>query len=315
VARTVAVTGAGGFIGRRLIERLCRDGDHVRALIRHRPIAADVPAHRLRIVKGSLDDPGALAELVDGADAVVHLAGLIKARRRRDFFDVNAEGVARLVRAICARASMAKLVMVSSLAAREPGLSSYATSKRAGEAVLLDRDHACPWTILRPPAVYGPGDRETLPFFKGIRRGFGAMLGGRDARFSLLHVDDLAAAIAELLPRGNADGLILELDDGTPGGHSWTSMIKAGERAMGVRARRLPVPPAVLYGLGGVNAALKVIPGYTPMLTPDKARELTHPDWVADCRPILNNTGWLPTLSIESGFRETVDWYQLHRWL
>jgi len=312
---TIAVTGASGFIGRRLIERLCRDGHHVRGLLRRRPIDVDVVKDQLHIIKGSISDPKALAALIDGTDAVVHLAGLIKARRRQDFFDINAGGVARLMDAMTDSQTKAKLVLVSSLAAREPGLSSYAASKRCGEAVLLEAEKKIPWTVLRPPAVYGPGDRETLSFFKGLRFGVGAMLGGRQARFSLIHVDDLTAAIVDVIDRTSADRLVLELDDGTEGGHSWPSMIEAGERIMNVKARRLAVPPLVLTTLGYANAALRLLPGYTPMLTPEKARELTHPDWVARSDRIRSETGWRPAIGIDSGFRATVDWYQFHRWL
>ncbi len=313
--QTIAVTGASGFIGKRLIERLCRNGDHVQALQRHRPIDADTAGGRLQTVKGALDDPAALADLVDGADAVVHLAGLIKARRRRDFFDVNAGGVARIAQAMSASQAKSKLVLVSSLAAREPGLSSYAASKRCGEAVLLDQGNALPWTVLRPPAVYGPGDRETLSFFKGINAGVGAMLGSQGARFSLIHVDDLAKAITSVIDPGCADRLVLELDDGMEGGHSWPSMIDAGERVLGTKVKRLTVPRVVLSTLAHTNSTLRIFPGYTPMLTPEKISELTHPNWVADCRNILGSTDWLPTIPIDRGFKTTVDWYRLHRWL
>lgn len=315
MARTVAITGASGFIGRRLIERLCRDGDQVRALVRHRPIDVNAPKDHLQTINGSLDDPASLFDLVDGADAVVHLAGLIKARRRQDFFNVNAKGVQHLAEAMVKQGSQKKLVLISSLAAREPGLSSYAASKRCGEAALLGIDKALPWTVLRPPAVYGPGDRETLPFFKSLQRGFGAMLGGDQARFSLIHVDDLTSAIDEVTQPGCADGSVLELDDGAEGGHSWPSMIAAGERVMNVKARRLIVPPAVLTGLGCINAALSILPSYTPMLTPEKARELTHPDWVAHHDRIRSETCWRPAIGVDSGFRATVDWYRLHSWL
>ncbi len=315
VARTIAVTGASGFIGRRLIERLCRNGDHVRALQRHRTIDVDVPGDQLRTIKGALDNPASLADLVCGVDAVVHLAGLIKARRRQDFFSVNAGGVARVAQAMTERKGKAKLVLVSSLAAREPGLSSYAASKRCGEAELLDQGETSPWTVLRPPAVYGPGDRETLSFFKGIKAGVGAMLGNQQARFSLIHVDDLAKAITSVINPGCADGLVLELDDGTEGGHSWPSMIDAGERVLETRTKRVAVPRTLLKALGYTNTALRVFPGYTPMLTPEKINELTHPNWVADRRNILRATDWLPTIPIDCGFKATVDWYRLHRWL
>lgn len=312
---TIAVTGASGFIGRRLVEKLCRDGNGVRALVRERSIDVEVPKDSLEIIKGSLDDPASLADLVDGVDAVVHLAGLIKARQRRDFFNVNAGGVARLVEAMSAAQTRAKLVLISSLAAREPSLSAYAASKRCGEAVLLDVPKDLPWTILRPPAVYGPGDRETLSFFKGLRLGIGVMLGGREARFSLIHVDDLVAAIIAVTDRDCADRLILELDDGLEQGHSWPSMITVGEQVMEVKARKIAMPPMALTALGYLNAGLRIVPGYTPMLTPEKARELTHPDWVADRRLILAETGWRPGIAVDRGFQATVDWYQLHSWL
>ncbi|MGI9493478.1 MAG: NAD-dependent epimerase/dehydratase family protein [Geminicoccaceae bacterium] len=313
--RTIAVTGASGFIGRRLIERLCRDGNNVRALQRHRPINVDVPIKQLRTVKGSLDDQASLQELVAGVDTVIHLAGLIKARQRKDFFGANATGVARLVEAMMEHQDTAKLILISSLAAREPGLSSYAASKRCGEAVLLGVGEALPWTVLRPPAVYGQGDRETLAFFKGIQRGIGAMLGSDQARFSLIHVDDLTDAMAHVVDVGNADHLLLELDDGAEGGYSWPSMIDAGERALNVSTKRITVPPMVLTALGHINSALRILPGYTPMLTPEKAKEITHPNWVADSHLIMEAIGWRPTISIDSGFRATVDWYRLHRWL
>jgi nucleoside-diphosphate-sugar epimerase len=313
--RTIAVTGASGFIGKRLVERLCRDGNVVRALQRHRPVDVDVPKEQLQTVKGSLDDPASLAELVAGADTVIHLAGLIKARRRQDFFDANAKGVARLIESIIEHQTPAKLVLISSLAAREPGLSSYAASKRCGEAALLGINEAFPWTVLRPPAVYGQGDRETLPFFKSLQRGFGAMLGSDRARFSLIHVDDLTDAIAHVIDVGNADHLIMELDDGAKGGHSWPSMIDAGECALNVSTKRFIIPPMALTTLGLVNSALRILPGYTPMLTPEKAREVGHPDWVADNNLIKKATSWRPTVPIDSGFRATVDWYRLHSWL
>ncbi len=310
--RTIAVTGASGFIGRRLIEQLCKRGHRVRALQRRRSIDGH---DRLTCVNGSIEDPGALADLVGGVDAVLHLAGLIKARRKRDFFDVNANGVTALIRAMDNRATYAKLVLISSLAAREPGLSSYAASKRCGEAALLSLGAVRPWTVLRPPAVYGPGDVETLAFFKGIKRRLGVMLGGQAARFSLIHVDDLIDAIIQVIAPGVADGLVLELDDGREGGYSWSSMIAAGEAALDQRARRLTVPPLLLRSIGYANAALGLLPGYVPMLTPEKAAELLHDNWVADNGPIQRATSWQPSIPIDRGFGATVDWYQLHNWL
>ncbi|MGI9417889.1 MAG: NAD-dependent epimerase/dehydratase family protein, partial [Geminicoccaceae bacterium] len=194
-------------------------------------------------------------------------------------------------------------------------LSSYAASKRAGESALSALGEASQWTILRPPAVYGPGDRETLAFFKSTRRGIGVMLGGDDARFSLIHVDDLIEAIDAMLAPDVADRLTLELDDGEEGGHGWRSMIAAAERAFGRKVIPLTVPKTLLAALGHINAGLRILPGYTPMLTPEKVRELTHPDWVADNSHIQAASGWKPAVPVDRGFPATIDWYQLHSWL
>ncbi|MGI9499568.1 MAG: NAD-dependent epimerase/dehydratase family protein [Geminicoccaceae bacterium] len=311
----IAVTGASGFIGRRLIEQLCRDGVSVRALARKRSVDAEVDGGDCTIIEGSLGDDASMATLIDGVDAVVHLAGLIKARTCDAFFEVNAAGVRHLARLLAASPRPPKLVLVSSLAAREPALSSYAASKRRGEEALQMLGDALPWTIIRPPAVYGPGDRETLSFFQGIKRGVGAMLGDDQARFSLLHVDDLTDAIRSILDPAIADRSILEPDDGMEGGHSWPSMISAAERAFERKVLRIRVPAALLAALGHANSGLRILPGYTPMLTPEKVRELTHPDWVADRRTILAATSWRPSIPVDRGFPATIDWYRLHSWL
>ena len=311
----IAVTGASGFIGRRLIDQLGRDGVPVRALMRNPPARSEAASGDLTIIKGALGDDAAIDELIDGAEAVVHLAGVIKARSSAAFFEANAEGTKHLTGRIAASPRRPKLVLVSSLAARNPDLSSYAASKRAGEDALSALGDASPWTIVRPPAVYGPGDRETLSFFKGIERGVGAMLSDDRARFSLLHVDDLITLIQRVLDPAVADRSTLEPDDGEEGGHSWHSMIDAAERTFDKKVFRFRVPKTLLGLLGHLNAGLRVLPGYTPMLTPEKVRELTHPDWVADRRSIRSTTDWTPAIPVDSGFPATVGWYRLHSWL
>lgn len=311
MTRTVAVTGASGFIGGRVVSRLQRDGWQVRALARRRKVAAPDP---IETVVGSLDDRQSLGRLVQGVDAVVHIAGVIKARSRRDFFQVNATGTKRLVEAVAEQTPTARFVHISSLAAREPHLSDYAASKRAGEAVVVEAAAGLRWTILRPPAVYGPGDRETLPFFRWVKRGFGPLLGTDDARFSLLHADDLAAAVAVLLEETTPD-LILEPDDGQAGGHSWANLVSVAAEQLGATVRPVRVPTRLIHAVGMLNFALRVIPGYVPMLTPGKARELCHNNWVCNAESTIGQTAWRPGFSIGPGFAATIDWYRTRAWL
>ncbi len=181
----------------------------------------------------------ALRQLVDGADAVVHAAGLIKARTDRDFLPVNRDSAALL----SALAPDAHLVLLSSLAAREPQLSAYGASKRAGEAVVATRSG--PWTVVRAPAVYGPGDRETLAYFRAVKSGFAPQPRLPAARLSLIHVADLAEALALTVERPPPNATY-EIDDGRA--YTYADMAGAAGEALGRRPWRIAVPRGV-HGL------------------------------------------------------------------
>jgi nucleoside-diphosphate-sugar epimerase len=319
---TVAITGATGFIGGHLARRLSQAGWRLRLLARQ-PERASVlgldPARTI-VVAGSLAEPDRLRTLLESVDAVVHLAGLVKARNRAAFFEANAAGTQRLAEAAGAGADPPLFILVSSLAAREPRVSDYAASKAAGEAAL----RAAPVTpgssvILRPPVVYGPGDREILPLFRAISHRIGAALGPPDARLSLLHVEDLAAAIESLLtadPPG--DGWpreAYELDDGRAGGYSWAELVDAAAAALQTRPLRLRVPAGALrlVALAGQGAA--ALHGRPAMLGPGKVHEILHPDWVARGARLGEATGWRPRIGLAEGFDETVAWYRRQGWL
>lgn len=309
----VAVTGATGFIGPHVVRRLSADGWRVRVLTR-RALDPSQLGPNVETIRGALDDPASLQRLVHGADAVVHIAGLIKARSRDAFFQGNAVGVGRLVEIAAAAPSPPRFVLMSSLAAREPGLSDYAASKHAGEQALRAAGGALPWTILRPPAVYGPGDRATLLFFRSVGRGFAPVLGTEQARLSLIHVEDLAAAVGALLPDERSQGMVAEVDDAS-GGYGWREMIEVAAAAFGRHCRILRVPMAIPYSLGSLNMLLARLTGYTPMLTPGKVREFYHHDWVCDSSPLIERTAWRPMIPLRQGFASTIAWYRQQGWL
>jgi nucleoside-diphosphate-sugar epimerase len=312
VRPSVAVTGATGFIGPHVVRRLCADWQ-VRILTRRAVDRAQIGTD-VEVVRGDFDERGSLQRLLDGAQAVVHIAGLIKARTRKEFFRANAESVGRLAEIVAAAPAPPRFVLMSSLAARKPDLSDYAASKRSGEEALLAAGDALPWTILRPPAVYGPGDPATLFFFRCVGYGIGPVLGSERARFSLIHVEDLAKAVGALLADNRGAGLVAEIDDGH-GGYGWREMTETAAEAFGRHARMVRIPMAIPYGIGLLNQALAWLPGYTPMLTPGKVRELYHSDWVCDPRPIMARTGWQPKVPLRQGFASTIAWYRQQGWL
>ena len=308
MSRLVAVTGATGFVGSHLIAALARHGWKLRILARRwspLPSLAGVDAD---VIWGDLADEPALRQLVKGIDAVVHAAGLIKARRPADFQAVNRDGTALLT----ALAPDVPFVLLSSLAAREPQLSPYAASKRAAEEVLARRGG--PWLAVRAPAVYGPGDRETLTYFRAVARGFALQPKVPEARLSLIHVADLAEALALALERPLAP-TVCEIDDGHDGGHSYRDMAEAAAAAMGRRARSLRISRTPITLLARLNLLRQSLDGTTQILTPAKVNEMFHPDWTVHDRQLAKAIGFRARYDLAGGFRDTVLWYRNHKWL
>ena len=303
----VALTGATGFIGAALLAHLTGSGWRVRALYRLRAGRTLPSSPGVEWLPGDLDDSEALGALVADADAVIHCAGTVRGARQADFDRVNAEGAGRIAQAAATAARAPRFLLLSSLAARMPDLSHYAASKRRGESAVKAASGNMRWTVLRPPAVFGPGDRELLPLFRCIAGGFAPVPAGAAGRFSLLHVDDLAAAVLDWLAADTGYGETFELDDGRPGGYDWDTVVTLAGRALraGRPVRRVSVPLPLLGLAALANLGLARLLGYAPMLTPGKVREITHPDWLCDSHAFARATGWRPTIGLESGLART----------
>jgi nucleoside-diphosphate-sugar epimerase len=315
MARLAAVTGATGFLGRYIAGALAASGWRVRILARRPPDHPQLDDLELETVSGDLSDGHALRRLIDGADVVIHAAALIKARSAATFRAVNVDGTANLARALNDSRRASRVVLVSSMAAREPQLSAYAQTKRMSEEVLtslIDARHA--WTIVRPCAIYGPWDRETLGIFRAVVRGIAPRVPAANARIALLHAADGARAIAAICERGCA-GAILELTDERPEGYAWEEIISAAERALRVKATAIRVPGAALRTAAAFNFVTAWALGRIPMLTPGKAREILHADWGSRADRQPPREWWRPEIGLEQGFRETVSWYRDRHWL
>jgi nucleoside-diphosphate-sugar epimerase len=295
------MTGATGFIGRRLAAALLQQRHTVRALVR----PANTPDKRVpggcEQVAAELLDVSGLRAVMAGADAVIYCAGSVRGRQLDDFATANVEGVRALTEALHGLEDAPPVLLLSSLAASRPQVSDYAHSKHLGEQ-LLKRAEGLRWTIIRPPAVYGPGDREMLPVLKMARRGLLAHAGPPEQRLSLLHVDDLVSAIMAWLqhPQNCGQG-IFAIDDGTPGGYDWNDI---GEAVSEGSFRTLQIPPFLLRGSASINLLLSRLFGYSPMLTPGKARELQQDEWLCDNSSFRRATGWKPRLGLRQGVQE-----------
>ena len=300
MGRLAAVTGATGFLGRHLVDALARDGWTVRVLARRAPDAwIGTPPE---VVRGDLADADALARLCGGADAVVHAAGLVSAPRDAAFDRVNAQGAADVAAAARAASPRASFLLVSSLAAREPGLSAYARSKRAGEAA-VQGVYAGAAQVARPCAVYGPGDRASAPLFRVAARWPALPLPSpRDARLTLVHVADCARDIARMVGRPEP-GRIAALTDDRPDGYGWREVAEALAWAAGARRRLVPVAPAVLRALGAA-ADLARAAGADTLAGSGKMREILHGDWSVAPDEALGGCG--PRRPLPEGLRDTL---------
>lgn len=292
--RVVAVTGATGFVGGETLDQLLDAGFAVRALARRaQPERAGVTW-----VAGALDDPAALDDLVRGADVVLHIAGVVNAPDRAGFETGNGQGTAHVIAAM-GRAGVKRLVHVSSFAARNPQLSDYCWSKHLAEEKV--RASGLDWTILRPPAVYGPRDTEFIEVMKVAR--YGLMPVPPTGRASLIHVRDLARVLVSLCGEAGAAyaGQIWEVDDGAPQGLSHIELAAAFGRALNRRVIPLPLPQGLLMLFARGD---RLVRGPRAKLTKDRVRYMCHPDWVIDPakRPPANF--WQPRISADEGLAE-----------
>ncbi len=300
---TIAVTGATGFIGSHFVEMATQAGHRVRALTR-RP---QPPRHGVEWIEGSLADPDSLRDLVSDCNSLVHLAGVLNARRAEDFERGNVEGTLAMLAAATA-AGITRFVHVSSLAAREPQLSMYGRSKARSEE-LVQRS-GLDWVIVRPPAVYGPGDRETLELFRMAQ--LRLMLLPPSGRLSVIHADDLARLLLALSQHDFPQAAMIEPDDGRAGGWSHRQFARAIGEAVGRKHLALSMPRAMLQ-MGAVVDQL--VRRERAKLSADRAAYFSHSDWVVSPDRQAPAELWRPQVPTAQGLEETAAWYRLQGWL
>jgi nucleoside-diphosphate-sugar epimerase len=265
------------------------------------------PREGIDWIEGSLEDRDALERLVTASDAVIHVAGVINAPDPAGFEAGNVTGTLSMLAAATA-AGTRRFVHVSSLAAREPKLSQYGASKARSEELV--RRSGLDWMIVRPPAVYGPGDRETLELFRMAKAGL-ILLPPR-GRLSLIHVDDLARLLLDLAERSEPTKELLEPDDGRPNGWTHREFASALGKAVGRKAVALPTPRPLLRLGATVD---RIFRRDKAKLTPDRVAYFVHPDWVVSTGKEPQPDLWRAQVATERGLAETADWYRTQGWL
>lgn len=304
----LAVTGATGFVGQALLDLGLDVGATARVSIRALARQPQDKRKGVTWVQGDLADRKALAKLVRGAEAVIHIAGVVNAADVATFEAGNVAGTMALVEAAVA-AGVPRFVHVSSLSAREPRLSAYGASKARGEKVVMAS--GLDWTVVRPPAIYGPRDRDMFELFRMAR--WGVVPVPRAGRASVLHVGDLARLLLALVPGGeDVTHKVFEPDDGKIGGWSHDELARAIGWAVGRRPLVLPLDRRVL-DLGA--RADRMLRGARAKLTADRVGYLTHPDWVVSSAARVPPARWRAQIGTREGFKATAAWYHEAGWL
>jgi len=320
----VLVTGASGFIGTALARRLRARGDEVRAVVRPTSATGVLEELGAALVRVDLGDVDRLRAALDGCEVVFHLAGAVKALRRRDFFAVNAGVTARVAEACAAAGSPPRLVYVSSIAAAGPAapgrprreedapapVSAYGESKLAGEEAVRALSHRLRATIVRPPIVYGPGDREFVPVLARMARlGLVVQAGRAERRYSVVHVDDLCQGLLAAAERGRpvereGSAGIYFVDDGAE--HRWADIGRAACAAAGRRARELRLP-MFLGMLGALRGAVAASISRRPaMLSFDKLKEIRQAAWTCSSERARRELGYAPQVPLDEGLTQAI---------
>ena len=302
-ALKLAITGATGFVGGRLLELALAEGHQVRALTRRPQPARD----GVTWITGALDRTDSLNMLSEGADTVIHVAGVINAPDAAGFEAGNVTGTAAMI-AAAEKAGVKRFVHVSSLAAREPKLSIYGATKAGSEAIVGASTISS--AIVRPPAVYGPGDKETLELFQMARRG--VVLLPPEGRLSLIHVDDLARLLLALADPKAPKGLLVEPDDGRHGGWTHRQFGQALGSALGRRVVTVSTPQPILNFCARLD---RMVRRDRAKLTADRVAYFCHPDWMVDPGRGAPDNLWKPRIDTMEGLADTVRWYRQAGWL
>lgn len=325
----VLVTGATGFFGSHIAERLARQGHAVRVLVRRtsdRSFLREVEAEE---VLGEVTQPDTLPAVVDGVEAIVHAAGLTKARSAAEFDAVNAGGTANLLAALGSAQPLRRFVLISSLAAHGPSedgrprpldappapVTAYGRSKLRAEEMVRSwarEGHAA--TIIRPPVIYGPRDRQLLPFFQLARWRLAPLLGSGANAVSCVYVEDAARAAALAATAGDdAPSATYTLDDGTV--YTWRALLAAVEQAVGRKALRLPSPPWAFAAAALATEFYGRLRRQAVSFTRDKVVEMRQRYWVCSHEEISRDLGWQPEVGLSEGAALTAAWYRQYGWL
>jgi nucleoside-diphosphate-sugar epimerase len=322
----VLITGSNGFIGSFLVEKLVREGYQVRCLIRRTSNIRWLQGKNVELHYGDLRVPSTLAAAVRDIDIVFHLAGVTSGRTEEDFIAGNFTATTNLLDVCKSSAHVFKFIFVSSQAAGGPSLSGealteeeanhpismYGRSKRMAEQAVLEFAHNLHATIIRPPSVYGPRDRDFFKLFKSCRYGFLPMVGDGTQKISLIYISDLIAGL-NVAMKNEANGEIFFMSSDEV--ITFADLARAISQAMGVQSRLLHIPLPLVELIVGAAALGSRLTKKPPFITRDKFSEMKQPAWLCSSEKAKRLLDFHTTTRLAEGMLKTANWYKENGWL
>ncbi|MEZ4315501.1 MAG: NAD(P)-dependent oxidoreductase [Polyangiaceae bacterium] len=325
----VLVTGASGFLGSHVAEQLSHAGHTVVCLVRKTSSVSFLGTlQNVELAYGAIEDRASIAAAVKGADAVVHSAGVVKAKTPEEFHAINAGGTENVLSAVKEAApGLKKLVFVSSLTVAGPSadgqpvsidsrnpVTHYGRSKLAAEDAVVAEKDRLPVVVLRPPMIYGPRDNESFAFFQSVSRRFLPYLGSGENTMSVIYATDCATACIQAIHADIPSGKRYFVDDGNV--YVWKDMLRDIESALERKAFvRFSIPFSVLRAAAFASEKAGKLSGKAVMLTRDKVNELAAPHWVCSSEDTRRDLDWAPKVDWAEGARRAADWYRENGWL
>jgi len=324
----VLITGSNGFIGSHLVERLLNDGYQVRCLVRKTSDLRWINNLPVEMVFGDIAELSSLLSAVVDIDYVYHLSGVLRATNENEFLRVNQGGTKNLLEACRQRnPDLKRFIYVSTQAAAGPSLSgtpikesdapmpisAYGKSKQLAEQAVMEFQNVFPVTIVRPPIVYGPRDDDFLEAFKYIKLGIKPLIGRQQKFISIIHVADLVRGIQIAAEHPNADNQIFFISNKKS--YSWIELEDLIAQVMDKKALKIVLPEFALDIAAFVSEKIARIFNKTAILNRDKANEMKQNFWLVDASQAEQRLGFVAAIPLESGLRETYNWYRLQGWL
>lgn len=325
--QSILITGANGFVGARLCRKFLENGFHVIAGVRQTADLSELEGLDVEYRYGDVTHPETLPEMVAGVDYVIHNAGVVKAKKAEAFFKVNQQGTTNLFEAIVSsNPNLKKAIYISSQAAAGPSLdgkpvteadpphpiTTYGQSKLKGEEAALSFVDKINLLSIRPPGIYGPGDKEIFSFFQTVRNKIKPYIGNINRKLQLVHVDDLCEGIYRALIGDTKSGEVYFIAEDRA--YTMKELIDILQKAIGVKGFPLYIPGPLFKAIGLISGILFKLIGATPMLTLEKTGELLA-SWEISTAKAKKDFGFESSISFDRGAEQTYKWYCEKGWL